>query len=506
VGIGLTGQQTRQWLGADVRGACSAVRRWVLAGGLVVASAAHAGPDEAQAWEDLLGPVMEAHALSRAEVGVQVVRVSDGEEVFARGADRAMLPASTMKVVTAAAALRALGPSYTFRTDVLTVGEVRGGVLQGDLVLVGRGDPTMVHERLWKLLRDIRQDGIDRVDGDLIVDDSFFDGDPMIPGWDSRHDLETGPSYFPSIGAVALDFGGLTLVVRPGTEVGKAAVVELSTPQRGYVKLDNGVATGRAGSRARVEITRKVLPGELVLEVRGTVPLDGSTRRYRRSVPEPTPYFLAVLREVLSEAGLVVEGEVRVGVVPPGAEVLRSLNSPPLTSVLMDTNKYSSNFMAETVLRALGAEARGEGSNEAGLQEVVAYLKRAGVPEHDFRLVNGSGLSRDIRLSPSALTAVLIDMARDRVVGPEFVASLSIAGQDGTLGDRMRSSGGLIRGKTGTLGGVHTVVGYVVAGDGELYACAFLANEIRGSLEPVKDVQDELLMQVVGWQGLVRTP
>lgn len=489
------------WGGAGGEGKVRATARrvwWVAALAMLAPSVALAAED---ALEALLAPIMERQGLLTATVGVEVVRVSDGEVVFERGATRALLPASTMKVVTAAAALRALGPSFTFRTDVLTTGEVKAGTLEGDLVLVGRGDPTLVHERLWKLLSDVRQDGIQRISGDLIVDDTYFVGDPLIPGWDSKHDLETGPSYFPAIGAVAIDFGSLTLVVRPGAEVGKAASVELATPQSGHVSIASALQTGREGSRARVEITREVEPGKITFELEGSVPMGSDVRRYRRAITEPTPYFLAVLRAVAEQAGLTVKGRVRAGAAPADAELLRSLESPPLTSVLMDANKYSSNFMAETVLRALGAEAQGEGSNSAGVRQVRAYLESIGVARDDVAIANGSGLSRQTTLTPQALIAVLLDMARDRVAGPEFVSSLSIAGKDGTLSSRLRDTDGRVRGKTGTLGGVHTVAGYVLALDGELYAYAFLVNDIRGSLDPVKDLQDDFLAVLAAWGG-----
>lgn len=449
-------------------------------------------------YEEALGPVLRDRHLQRSTYGVQVVDVASGTEVFARFADRGLVPASTAKVLTAAAALKALGPSFNFTTDVHTAGERRGDVLTGDLYLVGHADPTLTVERLWRLLSDIRLDGYGHIEGDLVLDGSYFEEAPRIPGWDKPEDLERGPSYFPAIGAFGMDFGAATVVVRPAGEAGRPATVELAVPSEGYLSIEGEVSTTGPGTRSRIELSRELRGDRMVMVVGGSIPLDSDARRYRRAIHDPTAYAVGVVRGLLDDVGLEVTGSVRAGTMPEDVPRIRRLYSPPLASILMDTNKYSSNFMAEMVLRTLGAERHEEGSTAAGLRVIRDYLDDLGIPRDDYAIVNGSGLSRDTRLPASALNAALIDMAHDPRVGHEFVGSLAIAGEDGTLVRRLTEVTRRVRGKTGTLAQVHGLTGYVEGRDGRLYAFSFLINDVEGGLWRVKDVQDAFLLRLAG--------
>lgn len=463
----------------------------VAASGPVAAAPGGVDVDELRA---ALQPSLEAAALARATVGVQVVRVADGLEVLGASADAPLLPASTTKLLTSAAALDVLGPSFNFTTDVYVDGPVEGGVLDGDLYVVPHADPTLTSERLWRLIRDVRLEGIARVDGDVIVDASYFDEGHLIPAWDNRDDLERGVTYFAPIGAAASDFGAVSVVTLPGAKEGDAADVQLGAPSRGYITVVNNAVTGRDGSRSRIAVEREVTANGLTLTVSGTIARDASPRSQRLTVGDPDAYTAAQVDQQLRDAGIKVTGSVHLGALPAsGARRVHRMYSPPLSSVLMDTNKFSSNFMAEMVLRTLGAEVHGRGATDTGLEVVRAYLDRIGVPSTDYVIRNGSGLSRETRIPPSVLTAVLLDMAHDDVVGHEFVSTLSIAGKDGTLGGRMRDLAGVVRGKTGTLAGVHGLAGYVSGADGTLYAFAFLVNDVGSNLDAVKAAQDAFL-------------
>lgn len=470
---------------------------WIALGG---------GSAAAQTVEQLgeeLSTILSDKDMRKAIVGASVVDIETGESIYGMRAGDPFVPASTMKVLTAAAALDALGPSYSFSTDIYTDGEIEGTTLQGDLYLVGHADPTLVYERLWALLRDVRMDGVRTVQGDLIVDDSFLSEAPLIPGWDKPEDLREGPSYFPGIGALSMDFGAAVMVVRPGSRVGAPAFVELESPAPGYISIDNQLVTGNERSRQRVKVERKVLKdGSMQFRLEGSVPAEGRARRVRRAVSDPTLHFLSVAKNLLAQVGITVEGEVKAGVLPEEAERLRSLFSPPLSSILMDTNKYSSNFMAELVLRTLGAEKAGQGDTTAGMAQVEQYLTdhQIGLSSEEV-LVNGSGLSRKARLTPQTLTSVLVERANDRMSGSEFMSSLAIAGQDGTLRRRLVDESGRVRAKTGTIDGVHCLAGYVDSRDGRRYAFAILVNEIRGSIQPVKGLQDEFLRRIMEWQA-----
>ncbi|MFK7929651.1 MAG: D-alanyl-D-alanine carboxypeptidase/D-alanyl-D-alanine-endopeptidase [Myxococcota bacterium] len=449
-------------------------------------------------FEAELSPLTRDRLFRDSRVGVQVVRVADGESVFSRESAKPLVPASTVKVLTAATALKVLGPAYRYTTDLYSDGEVdQAGVLRGNLYIKGHGDPTLVVEKLWKLVYDLKLEGIDRISGNVVFDEGYFDSAYRMPGWGKQRDIVMGPSYFATSSALSLNFNTVTLVVGPGTEVGKAARVRLETAAGGYVTVENEVSTGAIGSRRQLEIKREVTAEGMTFTLTGSIPSDDDARRYYRTVEDPTEHFIAAWTEMEKVHGITVSGKHIRGETPVSASLISQHRSVPLTAVLMDMNKYSNNFMAEQVLKTLGAEAGGApGTVDKGLAAVGDYLTEIGVPKESFTLHNGSGLSREARLTPGALTSVMVDMANDDKVGNEFKSSLSIAGGDGTLWRRMAEEPGRVRGKTGTIDGVHCLTGYVTARDGELYAFSFLVNDLRGGSSPAKRLHDRFLRRM----------
>lgn len=444
---------------------------------------------------ELLGPLTEDPLFLNAEVGMQVVQVETGEEVFAYNPDVALTPASVTKVLTAATALRNLGPAYRFETTLLTDGEVTAdGVLEGDLYVRGTGDPTLVVEKVWKMIRDLQVAGVVEIEGNVVYDDGWFADDPLVPGWRKKVDMANGPAYFAPLGALSVNYNTVTIVAAPGSEEGQPARLELDTPAGAAVVLVNELETGPKGSRVSLAMEREVdaPTGAVTFTVSGRLPFEGDVQRYYRSVGHPRAYFIGVFEELLEGHGVSVGGEHIVGETPEEAEVLVRLGSPPLTEILNHANKYSSNFMAEQILRAVGAEMHGvPGTTAAGLDSVGAYLSELGIPTDEYTLVNGSGLSRDARLRAGHVNAVLIDMSVRRELAPEFLASLSVGGVDGTLRRRFGEDEqrGLVRGKTGSLNGVYCLAALVEGGDGQLYAMTFLVNGIRRT-RPVRSLHD----------------
>jgi len=462
-------------------------------------SAAEAAPPAPPApLSDVLEPLTEDRLFRDAKIALQVVKVSTGEEVYAWKADTGMNPASTMKVVTAAAALRTLGPSHRWTTTVLRDGDVNAdGVLEGDLYVVGTGDPTLVVEKLWKLVYDLKLEGIDAIEGNVYFDDSYMDHAWPIRGWTKQQDIDNGPAYFATTGALSLNFNTTAVVVGPGSKIGDPARVVLETPAPGIVTIENELKTTGSGSRRWVRMEREVSDRSMTLELSGAVPIGATTQRYYRTVPDPTANFQAAFVAQLKAHGVKVRGQFLEKVAPErGLRQVVLLKSPPLSTILMDMNKYSNNFMAEQVLKTLGSEVHGSpGTTEKGLEVVSSYLEDIGIPRDEHRLVNGSGLSREIAVRPTLLTAVLLDMAEDDVVGHEFRTSLAIGGRDGTLWSRFRDEDEVdrMRGKTGTLNGVHCLAGYVEGGDGDTYAFAYLVNDLPASIARARQAHDRFV-------------
>ncbi|MCB9686762.1 MAG: D-alanyl-D-alanine carboxypeptidase/D-alanyl-D-alanine-endopeptidase [Alphaproteobacteria bacterium] len=439
----------------------------------------------------------------KATSGLHVVDLQSGEEVYGVGADALLVPASTMKVLTAATALHFLGPSFRFTTDVRKTGKVdAAGTLHGDLYVIGHGDPTFVVEKMWKMVVDLRLAGITRIEGSVYFDDTYHPDSPVLPGWNKPEDDDRGTPYFSTLGALTLNSNTTVLVIGPGAEVGSKASVQLETPTHGYVEVDSEVSTVSASGRKDIRVERKVTADSTSFEVTGTWPIDETDRMtVRRTVADPTAHFLAAFRAMAESQGIAVTGRWERGKAPSSAEAVLSVESAPLSSVLADMNKSSLNLFAEQVLRTVGAEVTGQGTTQGGIEAVHQYLETLGIGADEAVLVNGSGLSRDARVAPSVLTAVLVDMAKDPKVSPEFQASLAIAGTDGTLWARLRDQPGRMRGKTGTLDNVICLTGYLDADNGRRYAFAWLVNDTGGRQQATRDVHDQFARRVFAIDG-----
>jgi D-alanyl-D-alanine carboxypeptidase/D-alanyl-D-alanine-endopeptidase (penicillin-binding protein 4) len=439
-----------------------------------------------------------------ATVGVQVVNIRTGEEIYHFGDDAPLAPASVMKIVTAATALRELGPAYRIPTWVLADGDIdSAGLLAGSLYIKGQGDPSMDSARLWRIVSDLKMRGIQEIKGDLVLDASYFEaGASIIPGWSNSEDLANPPAYFPLLGALSVHQNMVTMSVRPGGATGQPAVTQVEVPFPGVV-LQNEVKTGSRASRPWIKVERTVDSAGTVatFKLTGNVPVDGAAETFWRPVADPLGQYAAALTKVLQQQGVRVRGRIRPGLTPTAAKLVLRSESDPLGELLAFAQKTSNNFYAEQVLRVVGAEKRGlPGTTAKGIDVVGAYLESLGIGRRDVTLINGSGLSRDMRLRPSNVTAVLLDMSQDPDLGPEFEASLSVAGRDGTLWSRFRddSMAGRLRGKTGTLAGVSTLAGYVRAADGERYAFTFFANAIPGVPGRARKAHDRLVATLAG--------
>ncbi|NOY26934.1 MAG: D-alanyl-D-alanine carboxypeptidase/D-alanyl-D-alanine-endopeptidase [Oligoflexia bacterium] len=457
--------------------------------------------------ESVLGGFVDDRLFSTADVGVQVVDLTMGDEAWAWNADQPLVPASVNKLLTTAVALRTLGPGWAFDTDLLTDGELNpDGVLEGDLYVRGGGDPTLVVEQLWKMAVDLQSYGVVEIDGDIVFDDSFFSDPGLIPGWNKAVDIANGPAYFAPLGALSVNYNTACLLVAAGSARNEPARVDLETPVSA-IEVDNQVVTGSSRARTWLKVEREVADdgAKVFFTVSGVVPLGAETTHIYRAVGDPTAHFMAVFENMLTDRGLTWTGTLERGLTPADARVIVRHRSEPLGLVLARMNKWSSNIMAEQVLKAVAAVATdGPGSTAAGVELVRKYLDELGIPRDEYNLVNGSGLSRDVRLRPSQITAVMADLYQDQRVGPEFRASLSLAGIDGTLRRRLGGDlAGLVRGKTGSLNGVYCVAAYVHAGDGHVYALAFLVNGFRGSSRPVRDLQDRVAQALLAMDGRV---
>ncbi len=448
----------------------------------------------------VLDPIIDSSRIKSATLGLSVLDLDSGAILYARGAADPLNPASCLKVVTAAAALEALGPGYRFQTDFLRVGDAQEGVLMGDLYIRGTGDPEMVYERLWKAAVDLRSRGVERVKGNLILDDSFFDEVRDIAGWELEEGESSTSAFNAPVSALSANFNAIGVVVAPGVNPGDLAHAALETPT-GFARIRNQAITGRTGSPRTIDVVRRPVEGGVELVVKGTMPLGAAPKIFYRPVVEPAEYYGALFKELFHQAGGRIEGNYRRGKTPDAAKVIFSAVSPPLSMLVADMDKFSNNFIAEHLLKAVGASLYGApGTTEKGLRMSRSVLEAAGIPWSDVRVTNGSGLSRANRLSAQQFCVFLRWASKRFLSGPEFLSSLTIAGMDGTLRSRLGEPGlkGMVRGKTGTVNGVATLVGVQETRSGQRLAFAFLANGLKVPVTDAREVFDHLCQALAG--------
>jgi len=410
-----------------------------------------------------------------SKLGVYVRSMSAQETLYAHRATEKAIPASNMKLLTTAAALRYLGPDYVFPTDVYMHGEMEGGDLFGDIYLKGYGDPSLVQERVRELAYSLYLKGIRRISGDLVGDDSFFDSERFGKKWKARGSAK---AYLAPYSALAVNFSIVRVLVDAGTKPGALARVQL-VPPSDAIGLKNTLRTASHRRRPRVLVRRRAGKGRDWIHVSGQVPFRRVTRQYKVSVSDPTRFATGTFSTFLKKEGVRIRGRILSGVTPPEARLLVRQNSRPLGEIIRGLNKYSNNLMAEQVLKTIGAEMFGlPGTTEKGLLAVQNLLVHAGVPPGSFDLADASGLSRLNKITPKAIVAVLESMFHDFRLFPEYMASLAVVGVDGTIRKRLRRSSAArrVRAKTGLLAGVHALSGYAAADNGESLVFSILSN------------------------------
>lgn len=417
-----------------------------------------------------------------------LVRSIEGNVVYEHNPDLHLQPASNMKVLTTAAALDALGPGWTTRTSVYATAEpAEDGTVDGSIVLYGRGDPNLsgrlsetgdVLEPFRQLAASVRARGLVRVTGDLVADASYLSGPPHGSGW-AWQDLQW--HFGTEVSALSFNDNLASINVLPA-EAGSSCLVTV-TPDVGHVRIQN---TATTGGSARISVHRGV--DSSVVEVAGSLPVGHPGVTVEIAVHNPPAYAAEAFRQALAEAGVTIEGGIRVlnayDERPGELELARlhevaSLESRPLADLVRTTNKLSQNLHAELILRIMGREAGPAGvpCDEAGLSVVRGFLERIGGASEGMVLRDGSGLSRLDRISASNLDAVMRTMTIHESRAA-FIDSLPIAGVDGTMKHRL---GGIaVWAKTGSLATAKSISGVVTAQSGRRFVVTMIYNDPGG--------------------------
>jgi D-alanyl-D-alanine carboxypeptidase/D-alanyl-D-alanine-endopeptidase (penicillin-binding protein 4) len=403
----------------------------------------------------------------------------------------ALNPASNMKVLTAAVALKRLGPEFRFSTGLY--GRIEKQRVD-PLVLRGHGDPALSTPHLWQLAQTLQRLGVASV-GTILVDQSRFDDQFVPPAFEQQPD--EWARFRAPVSAVAIDQNAVTLHVLP-TTAGQPARIWFEPS--GIVSLDGAIETRRAGSGEAIQLSLESRNAELVAHVGGHVAEGLPRLRFERRLDDPRRAPGLALAELLRAVGITVSGSVGLGG-SPVQERLVFHQSEPLAELVRELGKNSDNFYAEMLLKALGAEAGSvPARSQDGARVISEWLTQQGALTPDTRIENGSGLFDANRVSAATLVSVLRAAQKDPGVYPDFLAHLSIGGVDGTLRSRFRNlkAPRTIHAKTGTLAAAIGLSGYVLSPEGGApIAFAFLANGIEGHAAAARQRIDRVVEAIV---------
>jgi D-alanyl-D-alanine carboxypeptidase/D-alanyl-D-alanine-endopeptidase (penicillin-binding protein 4) len=438
--------------------------------------------------------LLEEAPFDRAHWGILVVDET-GREIYSHNPDQLFIPASNTKLVVSAAASALLPPDFTAVTSVFATGPVGGGVLDGDLLIYGRGDPTFsarcygldtlavnACDSLWTkmdaLAADIAAHGVRHVTGAIIGDGSYFDGQLVHPAWGS-YDLNWW--YAAPVGALGFNDNSLDVTYAPGATLDAPVLVSLN-PDLGFVRFENRTRTLAAGERRTIDFFRE--PGTVSIWAEGGVPLGARERTEYFAVPDPNYFFAAALRSALGRHGVSVGGptgsttdSMQYGVyrtTQPIAEV----QSRPLPDLIFPILNSSQNWFAEMLVKTLGKQVQGKGSWSAGLEAERRFLTDSvGIDSTSFYLSDASGLSSGNLLTPRAFVRLLSYM-RQHPHATGFLRGLARSGQRGSLRRRFVETPleGQVVAKTGSIAHVNTLSGYIERSDGTWLTFSVMAN------------------------------
>jgi D-alanyl-D-alanine carboxypeptidase/D-alanyl-D-alanine-endopeptidase (penicillin-binding protein 4) len=449
------------------------------------------------------GELLATSPTSKGEWGLLVVDAESGNTLFEQNADNYFVPASNMKLFTTALALAKLGPEYRFHTTLETGGSIsREGVLNGDLALVGRGDPNLSNRKfpyelkeefdgpqekgLVELADALVAKGVKEISGDVIGDDSYFPRERYPNGWEIDDMVW---EYGAAISAIVVDDNTVTLTLTPGEQPGNPVQAAV-TPATPDFTVENEVTTSAADVKSDLTLTRE--PGANFVMVKGSLPAKSAPRKLVLAIEEPAQHAAVLLKRLLEERGVKVAGVARArhDHAEAGGDpvVLGEHFSVPLGDAVKLINKISQNLHTEMLLRTV-ARQNGPWTTTDDLMKTPAdFYAAVGIVPGDVIQTDASGLSRHDLVTPRAIVTLLAFAQKQPWFGP-YHASLPVAGQDGTLEDRMKNTlaAGRIHAKTGSVEHVRTLSGFAETPSGRRLIFSFLSNNQGGKSHEAAD-------------------
>ncbi len=441
-----------------------------------------------------------------AHWGVLIRSLKTGETIYSRNEKKMFMPASNMKLFTSSAATMALTPEYRYTTRLVTAGEIRDSTLHGDLIVIGSGDPTIsgrfdsgkVTITFEQWADSLKLLGIKRVNGRVIGDDNCFDDEYYGTGWSADYETDY---YAAQISGLSFNDNCVDVRLAPSAAVSDICSLSV-VPKTNYVTFINATVTA-AESDSVNEIWFERKRGTNTVIIRGSISQGKRPWVESVAIDNPTAFTVTVLKEVLEERGISVNGPAIDGDELPdtlryeGARQLASFTSKPYSEIMKVINKPSQNFYTEQVFRTMGKENRGVGTMRYGRSVAYPILAQWGVDTVRLRYADGSGLSRLNLITPHDIVSILTGMSREQYFLP-FYESLPIAGVDGSIRNRMKGTKaeGNVHAKTGFIGYVRALSGYATSSDGEMFVFSMVANHYTVPTSWAEKIQNDVCVKL----------
>ena len=431
---------------------------------------------------------LKDQAISSTNAGILVTAADgSGKALVSLNSQQALNPASVMKLYTTYGALELLGAPYTWKTQILSAGKPQNGTLVGDVYIKGSGDPSLKTQDVWRLLRELKLAGVKHITGDWVLDRSIFAEDKTDP---YQFDGDGARPYNVAPDGLLMSFNATRLLFKPSdvTWTVIADPLPLGWIQQGAVITTSGAC---GDWRSKLNYAFKPIANGGVVNLGGSIPKSCGTQELYRAIAPAQSYAAGLVKTLWSELGGTHTGSFKSGITPLDATALAEVDSDPLSTIIRDINKRSNNVMARMLYLNLARVP--QASKPAAEQRLRAWLSSAGLNDSVLVFDNGSGLSREERSSAAAITK-LLQHAYAGPMMPEFMSSLAVLAQDGTVAKRLGPAAGLAHLKTGTLKDSAALAGYVLGASGKRYTFAAIVN--HGNVSGARKVFDQLILWV----------
>jgi len=422
-----------------------------------------------QDYSSKLLKIIPSKARENSKLGVVVKSLINKKKIFEYNSDKLFIPASNQKIIVSTVALSLLKSDYRFKTEFYAGGEIRNGILHGGLYVKGYADPTTNTDILSLIARQFKNKGLRQINGDLYLDDTYFDKIRYPVGWKEkwRNDF-----YSPPTSSLSLNYNNFEVVAVPSKN--RSKVLVSTEPHISGLRIVNSAYLRKKKS----SIKARWVEGKNEILVTGNLYSNSKGIRFKLPAKYPSLYYGEVLKDELAKQDIILNGDVKISSVPRWANLYYTYNSDPLDEIIHEYNKNSVNIIGENLIKTLGAKFIGEpGTWENGRKVISVFLNKIGI-KNGFKVIDGSGLSLLNRVSPNTMADVLEYAFHNKSVGLDFITSLPVGGIDGTLKKRFKEPDvrGRIVAKTGYLKNVRALSGYVFTKTGDVLVFSILSN------------------------------